>query len=317
MGFLLMPDFSMMELSSATDPLRVANRLVGKPLYSCHLVSATGEAVLSSSGFALQPEFALSSSANFDMLFVVTSVDVDDCRDEAVFGFLRDHVAKGRPLGALGLGAIILARAGLLDGRRCTTSWNALKTLAEEFPSAEVTSDLYCADADRFTCGEDAAAITLMLDLIARDHDRALAADVAEQFLLTRKLGRTSREKVALPGRYGIADNRIVHAITLMEEHIERPMPLRTIAFHVGISPRQLERVWLKNFHTGPSQFYLELRLKAAQKLLHESTRSLLDIASHCGFASVSHFGRSYRRRFLVTPGQDRSAMRLGGAAEV
>lgn len=311
-----MPDFSMMELSSAMEPLRIANRLAGKSLYSCHLVSAHGEAVSSNSGFALQPEFTLSPLANFDVLFVVTSVDIHDYPDEAVFEFLCHHVARGRPLGALGLGTMILARAGLLDGRRCTTRRDALKTLADEFPSTEVTRDLYCIDTDRLTCGEGTAAITLILALIARDHDNALAADVADQFLLTRNLGQTDGQKVTVQRRYDIDDSRLVHAITLMEQHIERPVPVRTIAFLVGISPRQLERVWLKNFHTRPSQFYLGLRLKAARKLLRESACSLLDIANRCGFASVSHFGRSYRRHFLVPPGQERDATRLVRAVD-
>ena len=92
-----------------------------------------------------------------------------------------------------------------------------------------------------------------------------------------------------------------------MEQNIERPVPVQTLASLVGISPRQFERMWLRHFNMGPSQFYLDLRLKAAQKLLHESTSSIFDIAMQCGFASASHLGRCFRKTFHITPGQERA----------
>jgi transcriptional regulator GlxA family with amidase domain len=112
---------------------------------------------------------------------------------------------------------------------------------------------------------------------------------------------------MAIQWRYGVEDRRLVNAVTLMEQNIESPISLKTIAELVGVSSRQFERMWLKAFNFQPSQFYLELRLKVAQKLLRESTYSLLDIAMHCGFASPSHLGRCYRRLFNRTPGQERN----------
>jgi len=308
MGFFLVPHFSMMALSSATEPLRAANRVAGKPLYSWHLISADGEPVSSSSGFALLPEFAMTSSPEFSHLFVVASIGVADYRNAQVFEFLTRYAATGRPLGGISLGTMILARAGLLDKRRCTIHWEALRSLADEFPTIEVTRDLYCVDGDRLTCAGGTAAMDLMLDLIARQHSHQLAAEVADQFLHARIRGSEESQKMAIQWRYGIEDRRIVNAITLMEQNIERPIPMKTIASLVGISPRQFERTWLKNFNVHPSQFYLELRLKAAQKLLHESTYSLLDIAMRCGFTGASHLGRCYRKFFNRTPGGERKA---------
>jgi transcriptional regulator GlxA family with amidase domain len=307
-GFFLVPNFSMMALSSATEPLRAANRISGKPLYSWHLISADGEPVSSSSGFSLQPEAAMTSPLAVDQLFVVASIGVENFNSEAVFGFLRRYAASGKPLGGISVGTMVLARAGLLDGRRCTIHWEALQAFAGEFPALTVTRDLYCIDGDRLTCGGGTAAIDLMLAMIARAHDRRLAADVADQFLHTRIRASQESQKMAIQWRYEIDDRRIVNAITLMEQNIERPVPVQTLASLVGISPRQFERLWLKHFKTGPSQFYLDLRLKAAQKLLHESTSSIFDIAMQCGFASASHLGRCFRKAFHVTPGQERAA---------
>ncbi|MEZ0606665.1 GlxA family transcriptional regulator [Paraburkholderia sp. IW21] len=307
-GFFLVPHFSMMALSSATEPLRAANRLAGKPLYSWHLISADGEPVSSSSGFALLPGFAMTSAPEFSHLFVVASIGVENYRNEQTFEFLRRYAATGRPVGGISLGTLILARAGLLERRRCTIHWEALRALADEFPSIEVTRELYCIDGDRLTCAGGTAAIDLMLDLIARQHGHQLAAEVADQFIHTRMRASQESQKMAIQWRYGIEDRRVVNAITLMEQNIERPIPMKTIASLVGISPRQFERMWLKHFNVRPSQFYLELRLKAAQKLLHESTYSLLDVAMRCGFTGASHLGRCYRKFFDRTPGRERNA---------
>lgn len=308
MGFFLVPDFSMMALSSATEPLRAANRVSGRPLFSWHLISIDGEPVSSSSGFALRPEFAITSSPEFSHLFVVASIGVAEYRNAQVFDFLRRYAAKGLTLGGISLGTTILARAGLLDGRRCTIHWEALKQLADEFPTLDVTRDLYCIDGDRMTCSGGTSAIDMMLDLIAHQHGNQLAAEVADQFIHTRMRTAQESQKMAIQWRYGVEDRRIVNAITLMEQNLERPIPMKTIASLVGISPRQFERMWLRHFNARPSQFYLELRLKAAQKLLRESTWSLLDIAMQCGFASPSHLGRCYKQFFGRTPGLERTA---------
>jgi transcriptional regulator GlxA family with amidase domain len=308
MGFFLVPHFSMMALSSVTEPLRAANRVSGKPLYSWHLISVDGEPVSSSSGFALLPEFAITSSPEFSHLFVVASIGVSDYRNAQVFDFLRRYAATGLTLGGISLGTMILARAGLLDRRRCTIHWEALRELAEEFPSLDVSRDIYCIDGDRMTCSGGTAAIDMMLELIARQHGHQMAGEVADQFIHTRMRTAQESQKMAIQWRYGVEDRRIVNAITLMEQNIERPIPMKTIASLAGISPRTFERMWLKHFSVRPSQFYLELRLKAAQKLIRESTWSLFDIAMHCGFASPSHLGRCYKQCFGKTPGQERAA---------
>lgn len=308
MGFFLIPHFSMMALSSVTEPLRAANRVSGQSLYSWHLISADGEPVSSSSGFALTPEFSMASSPDLSHVFVVASIGVSDYRNPHVFEFLRRYASQGSTLGGISLGTMILARAGLLDKRRCTIHWEAIKELADEFPSIDISRDIYCIEEDRMTCSGGTAAIDMMLDLIARQHGRQLATEVADQFIHTRMRTAQESQTMAIQWRYGVEDRRIVHALTLMEQNIERPVPMKTIASLSGISPRTFERMWLKHFNVRPSQFYLELRLKAAQKLIRESALSLFEVAMHCGFASASHLGRCYKQLFGKTPGQERAA---------
>ncbi|MDE1949235.1 MAG: GlxA family transcriptional regulator [Burkholderiales bacterium] len=307
-GFFLVPQFSMMALSSATEPLRAANRVAGTTLYSWHLISVDGEPVASSSGFAMQPEYSIAAPARLSHLFVVASIGVSDYRNAQVFDCLRQRAAEGLTLGGISLGTMILARAGVLDRRRCTIHWEACRELSDEFPSLEVTRDIYCIDGDRMTCSGGTAAIDMMLDLVARQHGRQLAGEIADQFIHSRMRTAQESQKMAIQWRYGVKDRRIVNAITLMEQNIERPIPIATIASLAGISARTFERMWLKHFAIRPSQFYLELRLKASQKLIRESTCSLLDVAMQSGFASASHLGRCYKQFFGITPGRERAA---------
>ena len=306
-GFFLVPSFSMMALSSATEPLRAANRISGRVLYSWHLLSVDGEPVTSSSGFTLLPEAAITSARELSQLFVVASLGVPEYRNVHVFNWLRRFSATGKPIGAISLGAMILARAGLLEGHKCTIHWESQRDFSEEFPLIEVTRDIYCIDGNRLTCGGGTAALDLMLELIARQHGHQLAAEVADQFLHTRIRASQESQKMAIQWRYGVEDRRIVKAITLMEQNIEVPLQMHNISAQVGISARQFERLWLKHFEESPSRFYLELRSKAARKLLRESTYSLFDIAIRCGFSSASHLGRCYRQVFHRTPGEERN----------
>lgn len=306
-GFFLVPSFSMMALSAATEPLRAANRVSGRTLYSWHLLSADGESVASSSGFTLLPDVAITATEELDQLFVVASLGVDNYRSAHVFDWLRRFAASGKPLGGISLGAMLLARAGLLSGYKCTIHWESQRHFAEEFPLLDVSPDIYCIDRNRSTCGGGTAAMDLMLELIARQHGHALATEVADQFLHTRIRTSQESQKTAIQWRYGVDDRRIIKAIALMEQNIENPISMRAIASLVGISHRQFERLWLKHFEESPAKFYQELRLKAAQKLICESTYSLFDIAVQCGFSSASHLGRCYRQFFKRTPGEERS----------
>jgi transcriptional regulator GlxA family with amidase domain len=305
-GFFLVPGFSMMALSAATEPLRAANRVSGREVYSWHLLSADGLQVSSSSGFRLVPEFSIRQDGKFALLLVVSSLDVADFRDPHVFAWLRRLAQSNTRLGAVSTGTLLLARAGLLDGYRCTIHWELLRDFAEEFPAIEVTRDLFCVDRNRVTCAGGIAALDLMLALVAEQHGQLIASEVAEQFLYTRIRPSGESQRMAVQWRYGITDRRLVRAVSLMEQNIEQPLHTQTLAQIAGISPRQLERRFLGAFGRTPSRFYIEMRLKHARMLLLQSTDSILSVALKCGFSSASHLGRCFRETYGETPARVR-----------
>ncbi|UWU23870.1 GlxA family transcriptional regulator (plasmid) [Rhizobium sp. CB3060] len=304
-GLLLLPQFSMMALASASEPLRAANRLASRKLYDWCLLSEEGGIITSSSGFETRT-ISISETPQLDRLFVVASLDIESKRPKPILQFLRKLAVSGMPIGALSTGTFILARAGLLTGKRCTLHWESLPQFAEEFPDIEVTRELYVRDGNRWTCAGGTAAIDLMLAQISGDHGAQLAADTAEQFLHTRIRGPEEQQRMAIQWRYDIHDARLAAAIGIMEQNLEYIVPINDIAKRSNLSGRQLERLWHQHFEMTPQRFYLNVRLNAARRLIKESSETIAAIALRCGFVSASHLGSAYRRLFGHSPSEER-----------
>ena len=186
-GFLLLPRFSLLAFTSAVEPMRSANRLAGQRLYDWRLISRNGGPVASSGGIEVMTQAAISDIDRIPDLFVVAGLDAQTFDDRAILAWLRRLERVGCRLGALTTGSYIFARAGLLDGYRCTIHWENLAGFREDFPGIDATlAEVYEIDRNRMTCSGGTAAMDLMLGLIAADHGRALATAVADQFIHER-----------------------------------------------------------------------------------------------------------------------------------
>ncbi|AMB86459.1 AraC family transcriptional regulator [Pseudomonas agarici] len=304
-GLLILPQFSMMALAGASEPLRAANRLSGKALYEWTLLTESGGAVSSSSGIEIQT-LSIEQAPEVDRIFVLASLDIEHQKPPRMIRFLQRAAARGKTVGALSTGTFILARAGLLEGKRCTLHWECIAQFSEEFPTIEVTRDLYVNHGNRWTCGGGTAAIDLMLAQIALDYGSQLAASVAEQFLHARIRAPEEHQRMSIQWRFGVHDKRLTVAIAVMENNLESIVGIEEIADRCNLSHRQLERLWHQHFGMTPKKFYLELRLSEARRLLRESTQPIVSIAYSCGFVSASHLGAAYRRVWGCTPGEER-----------
>ena len=242
------------------------------------------------------------------MLLVCAGVPDAGRGDAALLRWLRALARSGVVLGGISLGAYALAYAGLLDGRRCALHWESLRAFGERFPRIRTTSEIFVIDADRCTCSGGTAALDMMLQLITSRHGRALATDVSEQFIHPRIRNTHDPQRMALQARLGIANEKLIAAIDLMEEAGDDPLPVQAIAAQVELSPRQLERLFARYLRVSPSRYYLQLRLERARSLLLQTTKPVLDVAVACGFASASHFSRCYRAAFDRKPSDERGA---------
>ena len=203
----------------------------------------------------------------------------------------------------------MLAKAGLLDGYRSTIHWENLLGLQAEFPDLEIGQDLFEIDRNRFTCAGGTSAADLMLSLIMRDHGPELAAEVTEQLIHHRIREPSERQRMDLRTRLGVAHPKLLKVVALMEGSIETPMTSLELAAHVELSPRQLERLFLRHLGHPPTRHYLKLRLDRARQLLRQTGMPVLGIAMSCGFTSASHFSRSYADHFGHAPSAERKQL--------
>ncbi len=300
--FLLVEGFSMMALSSAIEPLRAANRLLGRQRYAWALVSKTGGSMTASNGIELPVTHGIADAPPSDLTLVVASLALEDYGGAEVFGWLRRLRRQGRLIGAISIGAMVLAQAGVARNARVTVHWEIAGELAEGFPDIEVVPDLYCWDKGILTAAGGTAAMDLMLALIAEMDGRKLALDVADQFLHGEIRPSSRIQRQDLRSRYRVTDERLLAALALMEARIADPARLGALAEAAGLSERQLERLFVAQLGLMPSAFYMDLRLNAARRMILASTEVLETIAERCGFSSLGHFSRAYKARFGEAP---------------
>ena len=307
-GFLLVPNFSMMAFTASIEPLRSANRMSGHQLYDWQVVTKDGEPVNASNGLATMATTSIADARHFPTLIVCAGIDVQRFRDKEVFSWLRRQARNGTRIGAVCTGSHILARAGLLENYRCTIHWENIPGFTEEFPNIDVTSDVFEIDRGRFTCSGGTAALDMMLHLIGLAYGHELTAAVSDQFIHDRIRGPNDHQRMTLQSRLGVRDTKLLSVIGQMEANLEEPMSRRELADSVGLSTRQLERLFRKHLDITPKHYYLDIRLRRARQLLLQTNMSVLDVALACGFVSASHFSKCYRENFDKTPREERRA---------
>ncbi len=316
-GFLLVPHFSLIAFSSAFDALRMANRMREKKIYDWQVLAHDGQPISSSSELIITPDGDLASATDLDILFVCAGEKVQLAADKSLFFGLRKLSQKNVALGAICTGSYLLARAGLLDGYRCTIHWENMASLREEFPDVIVSQELFEIDRDRYTCSGGTAPLDMMLNIISRHHGAQLAVAISEEFICERIRGRHDRQRVPLRLHLGTSQPKLMEAAALMEANLEEPMSLDELAQHVRLSRRQLERLFQKHLSRVPTRYYLELRLAKARQLLLQTSMSIVDVAFASGFVSAPHFSKCYRDFYGIPPRDERRQRRPAEPGDV
>ncbi len=308
-GFLLLPDFPLMSYASALEPLRAANVLAGKPLYRWSHLTIDGRPARASVGLEIAPDMNWTEARSLDQLFVCAGGNPAAFAHKPTFARLRKLAANGVSVGGMSGGAFILARAGLLERRRCTIHWEHIPALVEEFPDLLLERTLYVFDGDRATCAGGLAAFDMMVDLIERRHGAALAVAVGEWYLRTQARSGEESQRVSLRERTRVANPKVLKVLALMEERIERPFTRDALAEAAGVTLRQLERLFAAHVQQSVAAYYLGLRLDRGRRLLRQTSLPVVDVAMACGFVASSHFARVYKARFGVAPGAERASL--------
>ena len=314
-AFLTLPNYSLIAVSNAVEPLRMANRVVGQDVYEWSIVSLDGRPVLASSGLDLTPTIALDKLGKVEILFVCGGINVREAVSAPLLSALRRLAERRVALGALCTGGYALARAGLLDNYRATIHWENLPALHEEFPRVQLNDQVFSIDRDRFTCSGGTAPLDLILNLIQLKHGLRISQRVSEQFVLERVRSDQDRQYVPLRAQIGASHRSMIEVAQLMEENIEKPLSLEEIARTTRLSRRQIERLFRRHLDCVPKRYYLEMRLRRARELLLQTAMPIMDVTTSCGFKSPPHFSRCYRAQFGHPPSAERQVRKAAPAA--
>ena len=304
--FLLLENFTLIAFACAIEPLRLANRISGRSLYDWTVISETGAPVAASNGVRVGADGGLVEVGRDATIVVCGGTNVKAAATRGVLTWLRRESRRGMAIGAVCTGAMALARAGLLEGRRCTIHWENRDSFEEDFPDIAISQTVYVIDQNRYTAAGGTASADLMLKLVARKHGPEIANLVADQMIHTALRSDRDEQRLSIPTRIGVRHPKLSSVIQAMETNIEEPVSPALLAQDVGMSTRQLERLFRRYLNRSPKRYYMELRLQKARNLLLQTDMSVINVALACGFASPSHFSKCYRALYQTTPYRER-----------
>lgn len=213
--------------------------------------------------------------------------------------------------GGVGAAVLWLADAGWMDGARTAMPWALQHLAGPKADGAILSPQLFELDGARLSCCGGAASADFALTLIELLFGAAAQADVKEALCVDRVRGGGERQRIALQARFGARQPKLSEAVALMEANLEEPLSTDDVAALVGLSRRQLERLFKQHLDSLPSRYYLELRLRRARQLLRDTHHSIVQVGLMCGFSSGSHFSTAFGALFGLTPREERQR---GGA---
>ena len=304
--FVLLDNFTMLSFAAAMDCLRLANRMSGKTLYEWRLIGEGGAQVACSTGTVFHLDGDLDELRRDDTIMLCGGADVQKATTKRMLNWLRRESRRGLAVGGLCTAAYTLARAGLLDGKRATIHWENQDSFAEEFDEVNLTKSVFIIDGSRLTTAGGTSSIDLFLQIIANDHGEELASAVADQQIYSSIRTDQDTQRLSVPTRIGVRHPKLSQVIQKMGANIEEPISPSVLASEVGMSTRQLERLFRRYLNRSPKRYYMELRLQKARNLLMQTDMSVINVALACGFASPSHFSKCYRAHYETTPYRER-----------
>lgn len=310
----------LLEIAGVRDALFEANCKIhsGQP-YRVRLVTADGAPAQSASGVRFFPDGGIADASDpSDTLIVVGPFGAPRESNEPVRQWLREQAGQARRYGSTCTGAFVLAAAGLLSGRRVTTHWEYADRLAADYPDVQVEPDrIFVRDGPVFSSAGVTAAIDLILSLIEEDHGRALALWVARRLVVfLKRPGGQSQFSAALTAQTSANspfDKIQIHIL----ENPQADLGLEALANIVGVSPRNLARLFQSELGMTPAAYVEMRRIDIARSLLENSRSPIKAIAHAAGFGSSATLRRAFLRGIGATPAEYRSRFRTAGSGVV
>lgn len=306
--FVLLDNFTLLSFASALDCLRLANRRLGREYYVWTLAGEEGGTIDSSTHTTFKLDTTLEDLHRDDTVILCGGINVQKATSKRLLNWLRREARKGLRIGGLCTAAYVMAKAGLLDGKKATIHWENQDSFTEEFEDVNLSKSVFSIDGNRMTTAGGTSSIDLFLQLIADDLGEEVANWVADQQIYNSIRTDQDAQRLSVPTRIGVRHPKLSMVIQKMEANIEEPISPSLLAQEVGLSTRQLERLFRRYLNRSPKRYYMELRLQKARNLLMQTDMSVINVALACGFASPSHFSKCYRAHYQTTPYRERGS---------
>jgi transcriptional regulator GlxA family with amidase domain len=274
--------------SGLAQPLRLAQRLAA----GCQLDILT-------------PEQLAASTGSWQLALLVADEQATRLAPELARAVI-ERLRSSEYWGGVGAAVLWLAEAGVAGGIRIALPWALYADTEDITERAILTPHLFAIDGRQLSCCGGAASIDFSLTLIEALFGAQVQAEVKEALCVEKVRGPEERQRVALQARFGALQPKLSEAVQLMEANIEEPLSTDDIANLVGLSRRQLERLFKQYLGRLPSRYYLELRLQRARQLLLDTNHSIVQVGLMCGFSSGSHFSTAFGTLFGNTPREER-----------
>ncbi|MGH6809543.1 MAG: GlxA family transcriptional regulator [Ensifer adhaerens] len=313
---LVLPETNLILVASVIEPMRAANRIAGRPLYSWTLYSPDGEPIETKSGIPIPVSGAFRPQRETAPLFILSSYNWQRSATSQLKMMLSQTARHRELMAGIESGSWLLAETSLLDNFKATTHWEDFEDFTTAYPQVTMVRERFVIDGKRITTGGSLPTLDLMLELIRRAHGYSLALEVSRLFIYEQERTRGDLLQMPAIGNMRILDSRVGAAVKLMEETVEAPLTLQRLARRIGVSVRHLQDLFRDTMGVGPHEHYLALRLNAARRKVIETRMEFADIAAISGFNSSSSFSRSYRAHYRESPSETRRRLKLGHGAE-
>jgi len=295
------PGFALLSYACTVEPLRAANLLSRKPLFDITIFSSDENTQSSGEAF-VGADKRVGDLPELDIFLVIAGGDPFSACSPALLNWLSKMATRVPLVGGVSGGPVLLAKAGLMTGKRMTVHWEHATELAQECPDANIERRLYVFDRDRVTCGGGTAPMDMMHAIIFERLGAEYARMVSDWFLHTEIRASTAPQLGFYSADLAHLSPNVAEAVLAMENHVADPLSLAQIALMSEVSVRHLNRLFHDAFGTSAMAFYRARRLDVGRRLVTHSKMKIADIAEATGFATPSHFSKSYHAQFGVPP---------------
>lgn len=308
---LLLSQCNLVQLASVIEPLRVANRMASRTLYSWHISTGDGQPITTTSHIPIPADSAFDPAARIAPLFIVASYAPLTALSDKLLQSLSQARRFREVIIGVENGVWPMAEAGLLNDRKVAAHWEDADALAAHYPFLYIVSQRHVVDGNRITVAGSLPTLDMMLDLIRARQGFAFAMSVSRQFIYTPVGATENVSPMPIPGTMRAGDQRLVEILSHMEDNLETPLSIQDLATQAGMSTRRLHMLFVSVLGASPKRYYLALRLNAARRQLIESRLPIVEIAAASGFASQAGFSACYRSNFGETPSHTRQSAAL------